>query len=153
MKLAEALLLRADLQKRLVSLRDRIKQNVAVQEGEKPTEDPVALLEEASASVARIRSLIFAINRANLSGKTRTGRTLTEALADRDSLEMHHGIVNAAASAALEPQQRYSNSEIRWVKAVDVASLRKDIESLAKSIREVNAEIQEANWQIEIDDI
>ncbi len=40
MKLAEALQLRADIQKKLASLRERIKQNTVVQEGENPSEDP-----------------------------------------------------------------------------------------------------------------
>ena len=40
MKLAEALILRADLQKELMSLKNRINQNLLVQEGEKPSENP-----------------------------------------------------------------------------------------------------------------
>ena len=40
MKLAEALLLRGDMQKKLASLRERIGQNAVVQEGEQPHEDP-----------------------------------------------------------------------------------------------------------------
>ncbi len=40
MKLAEALLLRSDLQKKLASLRERIVANAVVQEGDKPHEAP-----------------------------------------------------------------------------------------------------------------
>ena len=40
MKLAEALIIRADLQKKSASLRDRIGTNCKVQEGESPSEDP-----------------------------------------------------------------------------------------------------------------
>ena len=43
MKLAEALLLRADMQKKLASLRERIVANAVVQEGDKPHEDPEKL--------------------------------------------------------------------------------------------------------------
>ena len=46
MKLAEALQLRSDLQKRIYQLQERLNQNATVQEGEKPAEDPVALLHE-----------------------------------------------------------------------------------------------------------
>jgi cell fate (sporulation/competence/biofilm development) regulator YmcA (YheA/YmcA/DUF963 family) len=49
MKLAEALLLRADVQKKLESLRERISKNTVVQEGEKPSEDPNELLERVTA--------------------------------------------------------------------------------------------------------
>ena len=44
MKLAEALLLRADLQKKVISLKKRIGENAKVQEGDTPSENPVELL-------------------------------------------------------------------------------------------------------------
>ena len=43
MKLAEALNLRADLQKRIAQLKERLANNVKVQEGDSPAEDPKAL--------------------------------------------------------------------------------------------------------------
>ena len=46
MKLAEALLERADLQKRIAQMDGRLENNAQVQEGEKPAEDPKALLKE-----------------------------------------------------------------------------------------------------------
>ena len=46
MKLAEALNLRADLQKRIAALKDRLIRNAKVQEGDTPSEDPVMLLKE-----------------------------------------------------------------------------------------------------------
>ncbi len=48
MKLAEALLLRADLQKKTSSLRERIVANAVVQEGDEPREDPKALLKRSA---------------------------------------------------------------------------------------------------------
>lgn len=44
MKLAEALMVRSDLQKKLYSLQSRLNKNVLVQEGDEPSEDPVLLL-------------------------------------------------------------------------------------------------------------
>lgn len=40
MKLAEALVLRADIQKKLASLRQRIGKNAIIQEGSEPQEAP-----------------------------------------------------------------------------------------------------------------
>lgn len=54
MKLAEALQLRADLQKRMEQLAARLYDNATVQEGEAPAEDPVALLEEYEACAAQL---------------------------------------------------------------------------------------------------
>jgi hypothetical protein len=43
MKIAEALALRADLQKRLEQLKQRLVKNARIQEGDSPEEDPVEL--------------------------------------------------------------------------------------------------------------
>jgi hypothetical protein len=64
MKLAEALLLRADMQKKLASLRERIGQNAVVQEGEQPHEDPNKLLKEAVEVLGQFERLVAAVNRA-----------------------------------------------------------------------------------------
>jgi len=58
MKLAEALLLRGDLQKKLASLRERIVRNGLVQEGNAPHEDPNALLLEAAGVIDEHDSII-----------------------------------------------------------------------------------------------
>jgi len=153
MKTAEALLLRADVQKKLKSLRERIGKNAVVQEGEKPSEDPNKLLAEVTAIAGQLSKLIFAINEANLTGTTAKGRPLTEALAERDALALRHSIVLAAAASAIKPPERYGMKEIRWVKTVDVAGLQKTADDLAKAIRDVNTEIQAANWQIDVKSI
>lgn len=46
MKLAEALIARADNQKRIAHLRDRLAASAKVQDGDDPPENPQALLEE-----------------------------------------------------------------------------------------------------------
>jgi hypothetical protein len=153
MKLAEALLLRADIQKKLASLRERINRNTVVQEGEHPAEDPNALLEQAMALTDQLKTLVFRINQANLEGKTATGRSLTDVLAERESLMQKHAIIQAAATSAAKPPERYGVKEIRWVKTVDVAGLQGQADELAKAIRLINGEIQASNWQIDIDDI
>jgi len=77
MKLAEALLLRGDLQRALASLRERIGRNTLVQEDERPSEDTKALLSRAEAIIRELQGLTFAINEANLSARTTKGRPLT----------------------------------------------------------------------------
>lgn len=46
MKLAEALIQRADIQKRIASLKDRITRMAQVQEGDEPVEAPEKLIEK-----------------------------------------------------------------------------------------------------------
>src|SRR5437899_8932885 len=102
MKLGEALTLRSDLQTRVGELRNRITQSARVQEGEKPHEDPTELLNEFDAVADELERLVGQINRTNLTVRLPDGRTLTEALARRDSLTLRHQTLRALAEAAAE---------------------------------------------------
>ena len=62
MKLAEALQERADLNRRIESLRVRLNTNAIVQEGEKSPEDPKELLKELNRCTTRLEELIKKIN-------------------------------------------------------------------------------------------
>ncbi len=150
MKIAEALLLRADIQKKLASLQARAQRYAIVQEGERPAEDPQAILLQVGAVADELQRLVFAINRANLRHKIASGETLTEALAKRDSLAMRHRILQSVVEVCAKPPDRYGVKEIRWVTTVDVAALQRQVDDLAKQIRELNAAIQEAGWQVEL---
>ena len=65
MKLAEALILRSDLQTKLASLQQRINNNVLIQEGDQPSEDPEKLLKEAFAVNTELHDLIKRIHMTN----------------------------------------------------------------------------------------
>jgi hypothetical protein len=151
MKLAEALLLRADIQKKLASLQGRAARYAVVQEGERPAEDPQELFRQIDAVAAELERLVFAVNRANLQHRIGSGQTLTEALARRDGLALRHRIFQSVIDACAKPPDRYGVKEIRWVAAVDVPALQKQVDDLAKQIRELNAAIQEAGWQVELE--
>ncbi len=150
MKLAEALLLRGDVQKKLASLRERIVRNGLVQEGNKPHEDPKELLKEASGVIDELEKLVLSINIANLKHKLPDGRTLTEAIAHRDNLIQQHALLQAAIGATQKEPDRYSVREIKWVATVEVAKLQRQSADLARKIRELNAKIQETNWSIDL---
>jgi hypothetical protein len=148
MKLAEALLLRADMQKKLSSLQARAQKYAIVQEGEKPAEDPKELLPQVEAVAGELHRLVFAINKANLNHSIQSGESLTEALAKRDTLALRHRIIQSVIDACAKPPERYGVKEIRWVTTVEVVGLQKQVDDLAKQIRELNAAIQEAGWKV-----
>ena len=150
MKIAEALLLRADLQKKSASLRTRVAKNAVVQEGEKPHEDPEKLLKEAFSVVDEFEALVVQINHSNAQTKIPDGRTLSEAIAHRDNLVSRHSILSNAVQNSQKEPDRYSTSEIRWVAMLNVESLQKQSEDVAKKIRILNAVIQETNWKTEL---
>lgn len=150
MKIAEALLLRADLKKKLVSLRERIAANAVVQEKETPHEDPAKLIKEAVAVLEELESLILRIDAANQTTTLPDGRLLAAAVAHRDTLAQRHSLLQAAIAASRKEPDRYSMKEIRWVATLDVAKLQKQSDDLAKQIREINAAIQATNWKADI---
>jgi ADP-ribose pyrophosphatase YjhB (NUDIX family) len=150
MKLAEALIARGDIQKRLAQLQDRLQRSSWVQEGEKPHEDPARLRHEITGLVAQLQTLIFQINQANISTRLESGMTLTEALAQRDAITLHQNILRSVADAASERVDRYGRAEIRRVPTVDVAQLRDEIDALAKQRRELDVLIQAKNWEMEL---
>jgi len=146
MKLAEALILRADVQKKIESLRARLKVVVMVQEGEKPIENPKVLLAELTTVLKQSEELVYRINKTNMHTKLSDGTTLTEALAKREVLAKHHSILKDLAEAA-NPTNRYGLSEIKTVTTLDIAGLQKQMDKLAKDLREINGSIQEAGWK------
>lgn len=65
MCLAQALILRADYQKRVEQLKQRILNNAKVQEGDTPSQDPQALRSELERLAGDLVSLIQRINQTN----------------------------------------------------------------------------------------
>ncbi|WP_339248536.1 DIP1984 family protein [Paenibacillus sp. FSL F4-0243] len=63
MKLAEALVNRSDLTRKIAQLKQRLERVVKVQEGEEPAEQPEALLQELERAVNEQTILIRVINR------------------------------------------------------------------------------------------
>lgn len=59
MKLAEALSLRADLQKQVSQLKLRMKNSAKMQEGDEPTENMEELFDELNAMLAQLEELIY----------------------------------------------------------------------------------------------
>ena len=148
MKLAEALQERADLNRKIDELRGRIINNALVQEGEKPVEEPEELINELNSALARLGELIAGINLRN-AATVADGRTLTELIAERDTLTLKVQAYRAAIDAASRTAQRATRSEIKIVSAVDVRKLQKEADAASKKLRETDLRIQETNWLTE----
>ena len=149
MKLANALSERADLQKRLAQLSGRLNNNAKVQEGQKPAEDPAALLKELDALSSRMEKLVAAINLTN-SRTLSDGVSMTEMLAKRDALKQKLSILRSFLDNASATIDRYSRSEIVIQSTVPVAKLQKQVDALSKELRELDEKIQELNWTVEL---
>lgn len=150
MKLAQALILRADFQTRRNQLSNRITAMALVQEGEKPAEDPQALIEEYERVARDLLFLIVSINRTNSATPVAQGQSLAATLAERDELAKRHKMYAALADAATARGSRYSRTEIKQVATVNVAQTRATMDSLAKTYREMDMSIQQLNWNTDL---
>lgn len=150
MKLAEALILRADAQKRIEQLKSRLARSARVQEDEKPPEDPAELLQELERTFQQLAGLIKQINKTNAAAVFSDGRTLADLLADRDMLILQRTALVGLNEAATAKIDRFTRSEVKYYSTIDVRALQRQIDDLAKQHRELDTQIQEANWRIEL---
>ena len=150
MKLSEALALRADLNKRIAEVAQRMVDNAKVQEGTPPAEDCGALLAKLEEMSAQLQSLIWHINKTNLETKLSDGRTLTEAIAQRDILQIRIAYHRRLADQGVIKQSVQTRSEVRFIAQIDVTKLREISDQLAREHRELDVLIQSANWTSEL---
>lgn len=149
MKLATALSERADLQRRIAELSERLNNNAKVQDGEKPAEDPNELLAELNKNFERLEELIARINHTN--NVTKSGDlTLTDLIARRDCLKQKIGIMRSFLNEASEKVSRYTKTEIRILSTVSVSKLQKEVDKLSMELRETDETIQGLNWTTDL---
>lgn len=165
MKLAEALVQRADCQKRIEQLKERLMNNVKVQEGDEPSEPPAGLFKELDRLIMQLQDLIQAINFTNAitsfssqgyaivyKGQRNDNWTIADAIAARDILKLRQTIYRNAAEAAsiTRESHRYMRSEIKFHSTVDVVAIQAEADEIAKQYRELDSKIQQFNWQVEL---
>ena len=149
MKLATALSERADIQKKISELSTRLKNNAKVQEGEKPSEEPAALLAELDSCYARLEELIARINRTN--NETESGGiTISDLIAKRDCLKSKIGVMRDFLNESSDKVQRYSRAEIKITSTVEVAAIQKKVDALSAELRKTDETIQGLNWTTEL---
>ncbi|WP_299267133.1 DIP1984 family protein [uncultured Leptotrichia sp.] len=149
MKIAEALILRADIQKRIAQLKTRLNNNAKVQENEEPAENPELLLTELENLILQLNDLIVKINRTNTLSKI-DGISLVELIAKKDTLSQKAGILREFIEIASQKVDLYSTTEIKVFSTVNVSEQQKKLDKLSKEIRETDTKLQQANWTIDL---
>lgn len=139
MKLAEALLLRSDLMKKVETLLHRIKPVLIVAEGDLPQEDPKVLLAQLRKVVQDIESLVVRINRTNNSTHIEGEGTLMEALAKRDSLKMLSEKLRIVRD---EAGLHYTRTrDYKLVNTVSIKDLQIEMDQTGRAFREIDTKI------------
>lgn len=114
MKLAEALILRADCQKRIAQLKSRLLTNAKVQEGDAPAETPQDLIVDLERASSELLDLIKRINKTN-SATVLAGRgTISDALAERDVLALQRTAYADLAQMGAITQGRITRSKVKY---------------------------------------
>lgn len=150
MKLAEALSVRKDLQNKIDQLEDRLKSIVKIQEGDEPDEAAEDLLSELQNAAVQQEDVIYRVNRTNLHA-VMDGVPITKLIARKDVLTKEIGILRNVLKVASAQESRYSRNEIKYVRTIDTAELRKKVDRLSAELRRVDLRIQEANWMFELE--
>lgn len=150
MKLAEALSERKAIKTRMEDLRRRLYQNVLVQEGDAPIEDPLALLKDLQREIENFAAIIARINRINNETRMEDGTMLSDAILKKDMLNYLHLSFRNIADKAIPAHERYSAREIKMVPTIDIPAIRKQADEIAKEYRQLDIKIQEVNWKTEM---
>lgn len=146
MKLAEALSLRKDLEKRISDLKERLGIVVKVQEDDEPAESPEELMNELDSCLAQLELLIFNINMTNMKVVDENGKSMTKLLAERDVLTKRISTLRYTFDCASISDDRYSRTEIKMVTTIDVKSLRKQMDKCSQQYRQLDNTIQRLNF-------
>lgn len=149
MKLAQALIERADLKARIEQIISRMKNNVLIQEGDTPGEDVTALLSQYESMVNELENMIIRINKTNAQAQLED-ISLAGAIAVRDCLKAKISAYSALKESSLIKHSRFSGSEIKYVRTVDISKLQRTIDDYSQKYRELDTKIQERNWTIEL---
>ena len=150
MKLAEALSIRKDLQKRIQQIGKRLEDNVKIQEGDEPAENPEELMKELDECLKQLENLIWRINLTNVQTVNEAGKTVTQLMAEKDVLSLRLSALRGTFDRASSQHDRYSRSEIKMITVVDVKQLSKQIDEYSAALRKLDMEIQTLNFQTEL---
>jgi hypothetical protein len=78
------------------------------------------------------------------------GGTLTDAIAERDCLRARINAYRDLYNAAAIKQERYSRSEVKYVRCVNPVKLQNTVDMLSIQYRELDTSIQGVNWTTEL---
>lgn len=146
MKLAEALLLRSDLLKKIEHLQNRIRPVLIVSNDRQPQEDPNELIAQLRNAVNELETLIIRINKTNNETQVEGEGLLMEALAKRDSLKMLSEKLRNIRYAA----QINNSGDTELKTTIDIKKLQVEMDQTGRAFRELDSKIQEVNWLTEL---
>lgn len=148
MKLAEGLLLRADLMKKIEHLQNRIRPVLIVSDDKQPQEDPEKLLAQLRQAIQDLEAIVVRINKTNNETIIEGEGLLMEGLAKRDSLKMLAEKLRTIRYAA----QINNSGDANLKTTISIKKLQIEMDQTGRAFREIDSKIQEINWLTELKD-
>lgn len=145
-KLAEGLLLRADLLKKIEHLQNRIRPVLIVSDDKQPQENPDKLLAQMRKAIQDLESIIVRINKTNNETLVEGEGSLMEALAKRGALKMLSEKLRNIRYAA----QVDNSGDTTLKTTIDIKKLQAEMDQAGRAFREIDSKIQEINWLTEL---
>jgi hypothetical protein len=149
MKLAEALIERADLKVQIAQIVDRMEENTLIQEGDTPVENVNELGNMYESMMGNLEGLITKINKTNAETML-DDISLADAIAKRDCLKARISAYRSVKDSSQTRHDRYSTSEIKYVRTLDVTKLQRKIDDYSRQYRELDTKIQARNWTTDL---
>src|SRR5690625_3731192 len=146
MKLAEGLLLRADLIKKIDHLQNRSRPVLIVSNDRVPQEDPNKLLAQLRNAIQELETVIVRIDKTNNETYIVGEGLLMEALAKRDALKMLSEKLRNIRYGA----QVNNTGDTELKTTIDIKKLQIEVDQAGRAFRELDSKIQEANWLTEL---
>jgi len=153
MKLAELLIERSEMKKRIEVIANRLRRTAKIQEGDPIVIPPEKLLTKLDHLIEKHELVIRKINQINQTTMFENGLTLADAVVKRESMKQKRNIYSALFSASYSEENRYSKSEIKFVATLDVDRIMEICDDLSRDIRLLDGRIQAKNWEIEAGEI
>ncbi len=148
MKLAEGILLRADLMKKIEHLQNRIRPVLIVSDDKQPQEDPEKLLAQLRQAIQDLETIVVRINKTNNETIVEGEGLLMEALAKRDSLKMLAEKLRTIRYAA----QINNSGDANLKTTISIKKLQIEMDQTGRAFREIDSKIQEINWLTKLKD-
>lgn len=150
MKLAEALLLRRDLEAKLNSLKQDTLTNALIQEGDILDISMDELIQDYQKENEEFSQLVVKINQRNATATLyESDKLIVEALEERESLRRLHKFFTDTIETANDIR-RFGRNEIRMVRTVDTKELTRKMNDVSKKLRELDSKIQQTNWLVDL---
>lgn len=149
MRLSEALQERADLNRNIEQLRDRLENNMLVQEGEITAENPEELCKALEYALNRLSYPMARINLTNAVVQI-DGQTLTELISKKDMLTLKIRIYKDMVNTAGRAAYRARGTEIKVKPTIGITAWQMKINAMSRNLRLLDNRLQETNWQTDL---